>query len=42
MKVICDAENTNKCYVELPDGYRLIYENGEYVGRYNPELNEVI
>lgn len=42
MKTIYDAENPNKHYLELPDGYRLIYEDGEYVGRYNPELNDVI
>lgn len=29
-------------YLELPDGYRLIYDNDGYVGRYNPNLSEVI
>lgn len=51
MKVIRDVENSDKFYLQLPDGYRLIYELshadqgticGEYVGRYNPELNTVI
>lgn len=42
MKVIHDTDNHNKFYLQLPDGYRLIYEDGEYVGRYNPELNSVI
>lgn len=42
MKVIHDCENLNKHYLQLPDGYRLIYEDGEYVGRYDPNLSEVI
>lgn len=29
-------------YVELPDGYRLIYDNDGYVGRYDPSLPEPI
>lgn len=35
-------EGSNKCYVELPDGYRLIFKDGKYEGRYNPNLNEVL
>lgn len=27
-------------YVELPDGYRLKYENGKYAGRYDPNGTE--
>lgn len=42
MKIVPDAENPNKFYLQLPDGYRLIFEEGMYVGRYNPELNSVI
>lgn len=29
-------------YLELPDGYRLIFDDNGYVGRYNPNLSEVI
>ena len=42
MTIITSVEKPNKCYVELPDGYLLIFEDGKYVGRYNPNLNEVI
>lgn len=42
MKIIHDVEKPDKYYSELPDGYRLVYEDGKYAGRYNPELNEVI
>ena len=42
MKVFVDCENPNKCYVELPDGYRLIYIDGEYAGRYDANLSCVI
>lgn len=41
-KIFPDAENPNRHYLELPDGYRLIFEGDEYVGRYNPNLAEVI
>lgn len=34
---IIETENINRFYIELPDGYRLIFEDGEYAGRYNPE-----
>lgn len=34
---IIKTENINRFYIELPDGYRLIFEDGEYAGRYNPE-----
>lgn len=34
---IIETENINRFYIELPDGYRLIFEDGEYSGRYNPE-----
>lgn len=41
--IIPDVEGANgKYYVELPDGYRLIYDNDRYVGRYDPNLSEVI
>lgn len=40
---ISDPENTNgKYYIELPDGYRLIFDNDGYIGRYDPCLIEVI
>ena len=41
-KLIPDIEHPSRSYIELPDGYRLIFNNGEYVGRYNPNLAEVI
>lgn len=42
-KKIVDCEDKNgRYYLELPDGYRLIYDNDGYIGRYNPKLNEVI
>lgn len=31
-----------KMYLELPDGYRLVYDEDGYVGRYNPNLSEAI
>lgn len=39
-----DAEDPTRGYEEYPDGYRLIFdlETYEYIGRYNPNLNEVI
>lgn len=40
---IPDCEGTNgQYYLELPDGYRLIYDKDGYVGRYNPNLSEAI
>lgn len=42
-KIISDVEGKNgRHYVELPDGYRLIFDNDGYIGRYDPNLNEVI
>lgn len=43
-KIYPDVEDRGYFYVELPDGYRLKFymHNGEYIGRYNPNLNEVI
>lgn len=39
-----DAEDEMRVYEEYPDGYRLIFDlrTMEYIGRYNPNLNEVI
>lgn len=31
-----EACGSDVFYVELPDGYRLKYENGKYAGRYDP------
>lgn len=43
LKKIVDCEGENgRYYLELPDGYRLIYDNDGYVGHYDPNLNEVI
>lgn len=33
-KVIRDCENENRYYVELPDGWRIIFEDDEYAGCY--------
>ncbi len=38
----CDGDPNGKYYVKLPDGYRLIYDNDGYQGRYDPNLSEVI
>ncbi len=38
---INDAVN-GRYYLELPDGYRLIYDDDGYVGRYDPNLSEAI
>lgn len=41
--IIPSAEGENdRYYIELPDGYRLIYSNDGYEGRYNPSLNDII
>ena len=43
LKKIVDREGMNgRYYLELPDGYRIIYDNDGYIGRYNPSPNEVI
>lgn len=43
LKKIVDREGMNgRYYLELPDGYRIIYDDDGYIGRYNPSLNEVI
>lgn len=39
---IIDVNNPKRSYIELEDGYRLIFEDGLYTGRYNPELDSVI
>lgn len=36
------ALEKGRVYAELPDGYRLIFQDGVYAGRYNPYLAEVI
>ena len=33
-KIINDCENENRYYVELPDGWRIIFEDDEYAGCY--------
>lgn len=38
----CEDDSNGRYYIELPDGYRLIYDNDGYQGRYNPNLAEVI
>lgn len=43
LKKVASCEGKNgRYYLELPDGYRLIYDNDGYVGRYDPNLDEVI
>lgn len=43
LKKVVDCEGANGRYcLELPDGYRLIYDNDGYVGRYDPNLSEEI
>lgn len=41
-KLIPDVENPHRSIIELPDGYQLIFFDGEYHGRHNPNLAEVI
>lgn len=41
MKWIIDCEDSARLYIEFPD-IRLIFENGEYKGYYNPILSEII
>lgn len=42
IELISDVEHPGRAYLEAPDGYRFIFENGKYVGRYNPNLETVI
>jgi len=42
IKLIPDVEHPGRTYFEVPDGYRFIFENGKYVGRYDPNLETVI
>ncbi len=37
-----DGAPNGRYYIELPDGYRLIYDNSGYVGRYDPSMEEPI
>lgn len=37
-----DGSKNGRYYVELPDGYRLIYDNDGYVGRYDPAIGESV
>ncbi len=41
-KRIEDVEHEGRYYIELPDGYRLIFDESGYVGRYDPNLDTVI
>lgn len=38
----CENDPNGRYYIELPDGYRLIYDNGGYVGRYDPSMENPI
>jgi hypothetical protein len=38
----CEDDPNGRYYVELPDGYRLIYDNSGYVGRYDPNIIEPV
>jgi len=39
-KVFHSCEDPDACYVETPDGLRLVFRKGEYVGWYTTELAE--
>ena len=39
-EMIQDCEDESKTYAEFPDGLRLIFRDGKYVGWYNPSLTE--
>lgn len=41
-KRVDDPETNERYYLELQDEYRLIMEDGQYKGRYDPNLSEVI
>lgn len=43
LKVVpCEDATNGRFYLELPDGYRLIYDNDGYQGRYDPNLAEPV
>lgn len=42
LKLILDCEDSNRYYLAAPDGFRFIFENGQYVGCYNSCLECVI
>lgn len=43
LKVIpCEGGVNGRFYLELPDGYRLIYDNDGYQGRYDPNMAEPV
>lgn len=39
-KWIEDPEDETKAYAEFPDGLRLIFQDGKYIGWYNPNLTK--
>lgn len=41
-RINIEGAANGRYYIELPDGYRLIFDNDGYQGRYNPNLSEVI
>lgn len=41
-KKIEDVEHGGRYYIELPDGYRLIFDESGYIGRYDPNLESAI
>ncbi len=41
-KINIEGATNGRYYIELPDGYRLIFDNDGYQGRYNPNLSEII
>ncbi len=41
-KRIEEVAHEGRYYIELPDGYRLIFDENGYVGRYDPNLESVI
>lgn len=40
VKFVKSEEDANTKYMELPDGLRLIFRNGEYAGYYDPNLQK--
>lgn len=41
-KMICSCEDKHTLYVELSNGMRKVYFDGEYQGFYHPRLGKVL
>lgn len=42
LEVIQNTEDSDVLYLEFPDGLRLIFRSGKYVGWYTPDLAEAL